>query len=89
MIAFIDEHRPVYGVEPICHVLPIAPSTFYEHAARRRDPTRLPARGRRDAILRSEIRRVREGNFRSTACARSGGGSAGKRSRWRAARPPG
>ena len=64
MIAFIDEHRPVYGVEPICHVLPIAPSTFYEHAARRRDPTRLPARGRRDAILRSEIRRVREGNFR-------------------------
>ena len=64
MIAFIDEHRPVYGVEPICHVLPIAPSTFYEHAARRRDPTRLPARGRRDAILRSEIRRVWEGNFR-------------------------
>lgn len=41
-----------------------APSTFYEHAARRRDPTRLPARGRRDAILRSEIRRVWEGNFR-------------------------
>jgi putative transposase len=64
MIAFIDEHRPVYGVEPICHVLPIAPSTFYEHAARRRDPARLPARGRRDAILRSEIRRVWEGNFR-------------------------
>lgn len=64
MIAFIDEHRPVYGIEPICHVLPIAPSTFYEHAARRRDPARLPARGRRDAILRSEIRRVWEGNFR-------------------------
>jgi transposase InsO family protein len=64
MIVFIDDHRPVYGVEPICHVLPIAPSTFYEHAARRRDPARLPARGRRDAILRSEIRRVWEGNFR-------------------------
>jgi putative transposase len=43
MIAFIDGHRVVYGVEPICHVLPIAPSTFYEHTARRRDPARLPA----------------------------------------------
>ena len=28
MIAFIDEHREVYGVEPICRVLPIAPSTY-------------------------------------------------------------
>jgi len=44
MIAFIDDHRPVYGVEPICRVLPIAPSTDYEHAARRRNPARLPAR---------------------------------------------
>ena len=38
MIAFIDEHRAVYGVEPICRVLPIAPSTYYAHAARRADP---------------------------------------------------
>jgi hypothetical protein len=29
MIAFIDDHREVYGVEPICKVLPIAPSTLY------------------------------------------------------------
>jgi putative transposase len=35
MKAFIDEHREVYGVEPICRVLPIAPSTYYEHAARK------------------------------------------------------
>jgi putative transposase len=28
MIAFIDDHRAAYGVEPICRVLPIAPSTF-------------------------------------------------------------
>ncbi len=35
MKAFIDEHRNVYGVEPICKVLPIAPSTYYLHAARR------------------------------------------------------
>jgi len=38
MKAFIDEHREIYGVEPICRVLPIAPSTYYEHAARKADP---------------------------------------------------
>ena len=64
MIAFIDDHHPVYGVEPICRVLPIAPSTYREHAARRRNPARLPARARRDEILRTEIRRVWEENFR-------------------------
>jgi hypothetical protein len=47
-----------------CRVLPIAPSTYYEHVARRRDPARLPARAQRDEVLRSEIRRVWEGNFR-------------------------
>src|SRR5215212_4385879 len=58
MIAFIDEHRAVYGVEPICRGLPIAPSTYHAHAARRADPKRLPARARRDAALMIEIRRV-------------------------------
>jgi hypothetical protein len=38
MIAFIDDHRAAYGVEPICKVLPIAPSTYHAHAARRADP---------------------------------------------------
>ena len=38
MIVFIDDHRGVYGVEPICRVLPIAPSTYYPHAARLADP---------------------------------------------------
>jgi putative transposase len=44
MIAFIDDHRGVYGVEPLCKVLPIAPSTYHTHAARRLDPSKLPAR---------------------------------------------
>ncbi|MBB5518925.1 hypothetical protein FHS62_001742 [Amphiplicatus metriothermophilus] len=43
MIAFIDDHREEHGVEPICKILPIAPSTYREHAARRRDPDRRPA----------------------------------------------
>jgi transposase InsO family protein len=64
MIAFIDEHRALYGVEPICKVLPIAPSTYYAHAAWRADPGRLPARARRDAALEVEIRRVWEANLR-------------------------
>jgi len=51
MIAFIDDHRDAYGVEPICRVLPIAPSTYYEHVAQRQDPTRLSARARQDAVL--------------------------------------
>ena len=48
MIAFIDAHREVHGVEPICKVLPIAPSTCHQHAGRRSDPERLPPRVRRD-----------------------------------------
>ena len=63
MTAFIDEHREVYGVEPICRVLPIAPSTYYEHAARKANPDRRPARERRHADLCREIRRVFAENF--------------------------
>jgi putative transposase len=64
MIAFIDEHRARHGVEPICRVLPIAPSTYHAHAARRADPGKLPARAQRDITLRTEIRRVYDENFR-------------------------
>ena len=38
MKAFIDDHRDDYGVEPIGKALPIAPSTYYLHAARRANP---------------------------------------------------
>ncbi len=64
MITFIDDHRAAYGVEPICRVLPIAPSTDHAHAARRRNPGKAPARARREAVLREHIRRVWEENFR-------------------------
>ena len=64
MIAFIDAHRDVHGVEPICRVLPIAPSTYHAHVARRADPATAPARVRRDAWLCGPIRRVWEENFR-------------------------
>ena len=63
MKAFIDEHRDAYGVEPICRVLPIAPSTYREHAARQADPSRAPDRVRRDEVLKAEVRRVFNENF--------------------------
>ena len=64
MIAFIDDQRAVHGVEPICKVLPIAPSTYHDHDAKRRDPLRLSARARRDLALRIEVRRVFDANYR-------------------------
>ena len=64
MIAFIEEHRQVHGVEPICRVLPIAPSTWYARQAVRRDPGRASARARRDAGLKEQIRGVFEDNYR-------------------------
>ena len=64
MIAFIDDQRSVHGVEPICKVLPIAPSTYHEHVAQRRVPLRLSARARGDLALRIEVRRVFDDNYR-------------------------
>src|SRR5574342_519316 len=63
MVAFIDGQRSEYGVEPICSVLPIAPSTYYEHAARRANPALLAARAKRDAELRDRVERVWRQNF--------------------------
>jgi putative transposase len=64
MIAFIDAQRADYGVEPICRVLKIAPSTYHEHDARRRRPERAPPRVRRDVALSVEIRRVFDDNYK-------------------------
>ena len=63
MISFIDEHRSVLGVEPICRLLPIAPSTYYEVVAKRADVGRLSARERNDIAMKVEIRRVFNENF--------------------------
>ena len=64
MIAFIDDHRKDFGIEPICRVLPIAPSTYHDHVAKRHDPSLLSARAKRDIALKVEVRRVFEENFR-------------------------
>ncbi len=59
----LNTHRSTHGVEPICSLLPIAPSTYYDHLAKRSDPARLSGRARRDAALHPEIRRVFEQNY--------------------------
>jgi len=64
MIAFIDDHREAHGVEPICKVLPIAPSTYFDYQAKRTDPAKLSARTRRDMILRPKIDAVFEQNHK-------------------------
>ncbi len=64
MTAFIDDHREAYGVKPICKVLPIAPSTYYLHAARRADPGKTPARVQRDKRLCADIQRWWDENRR-------------------------
>ena len=63
MVAFIDDHRKAHGVEPICKVLPIAPSTYHANVAKRADPSRLSERARRDLALKVAIRRVFAENF--------------------------
>ena len=55
---FIDEHRGVHGVEPICKVLQVAPSGYRRRAAQRRAPHRRCARARRDDVLMPQIERV-------------------------------
>ena len=63
MIAFVDGHREAYGVEPICRVLPIAPSTYHARVAQRADPAKASPRARQEQVLMEQIRRVHEANF--------------------------
>jgi len=64
MKMFIDEHREDHGVEPICKILPIAPSTYYAHAAIVRDRDLASDRAKRDAALRPEVSRVWDDNYK-------------------------
>jgi putative transposase len=63
MVTYIDEHKDRFGVEPICKVLPIAPSTYYAHKSRHYDPDRRSNRTKRDDGLKLEIQRVWDDNF--------------------------
>jgi putative transposase len=62
MVRFIDDHRAAHGIESICAVVPIAPSTYFRHKARHTDPTRRSARTQRDDALRIAIQRIWDEN---------------------------
>ena len=64
MTAFVDENRDEFGVEPICAEVPIAPVHLLRaQAAGTGTRALLRARSRRDAELRSQVRRVWESNL--------------------------
>jgi putative transposase len=62
MVTFIDQYRETYGVEPICAVLPIAPSTYFRRTVQQQDATKRSARAQRDDTLRAAIQRVWDDN---------------------------
>ena len=80
MVRYIDDHRERFGVEPICAVLPIAPSTYFRIRAQQRDAGKRSARAKRDDELRILIRRVYEESF---------GGVYGPRKVWKQLRREG
>jgi putative transposase len=59
MLRYIDEHRDEFGVEPICTILQVAPSTYY--AAKSRPPS---ARSVRDAVLIPVLVAIWMANYR-------------------------
>ncbi len=63
MKRFVDQHRHLYGVEPICRVLQMAPSCYRRHAARRRKPQLRSKRAPRDEALMADIQRVWHANW--------------------------
>ena len=64
MIGFVDDHRVVHGVELICRVLPIAPSSYDACLAVRADPTKASARQQRGAVLRLKVQKVWDENWK-------------------------
>lgn len=63
MRAFIDAQRGHFGVEPVCKALQVAPSSYWRHAARQRNPGLLPERAKRDAVLVNHVQRVHQANL--------------------------
>lgn len=60
-MALIDEYRSDLGGEPICEQVPVAPSVYYEHEGRERDPAGRPGRHSRALQNLEEVRRACEG----------------------------
>ena len=55
MVSYVDDNKTSYGVEPICKVLPIALSTYYDYKAKQRQPELRSSRAKNDDVLKFEI----------------------------------
>ena len=58
MTMFIEDHHAVFGVGPICSILPIAPATYYARVAIMRDPELASDRAKSDVIDCEDIKRI-------------------------------
>lgn len=58
IVAFIDQQRESHGVESICRLVPITPSTYFRHKAAQADRTKRSARTIRDEVLKAIIQRI-------------------------------
>ena len=72
VVQFIDEHRPLYGVEPICRQVQIAPSTYYRHKALEAELGLRCQRYHQDEALKPEIMRVWQETSNAMASEKSG-----------------
>ena len=63
MVAFVDQNKATWGIEPICATVPIAPSTYYSTMAERKDPRKRSPHRQRDESMQVEIKRVWDDNF--------------------------
>ena len=59
----MEDHHNDFGVEPMCEVLRIAPSTWYARAAKKADPDKRSKRAKADAAMSLKIRQAYEDNF--------------------------
>lgn len=58
MVDFIDQYRDLYGVESICELLPIAPSTYFRHKQLAKSPEKRSERSKKDEKLALDIHRI-------------------------------
>lgn len=65
VVCFIDTYREHFGVEPICKVLQLTPSTYYRHKQLEREPDKRSARVKRDEELEIKITEIWEDSFRN------------------------
>ncbi|ECL0471476.1 IS3 family transposase [Listeria monocytogenes] len=58
MVKFIDDEKKMYGVESICRILPIAPSSYYRVKDEQENPEKQSRRKQSDKHLMAQIKQI-------------------------------